>query len=83
LCIAQRSLRYQPRASMDRSHVAADGGIDGGAQLRLLSRPVWPCRWRSTPGLSFGQRAEHAHRGFERGQLAVGMKMLNSVSSAE
>ncbi len=74
--IAQRSLRYQAaRVDGIERHVAADGGIDGGAQLRLVVQAgLGHAAGEVHQGLLFGQRAEHAHRCFERGQLAVGIE---------
>ena len=74
--VAQRRRGHQAaRVDGEEGHVVADGGVDGGAQLRLVvDAGLADAAGEIDQRLLFGERAQHARRGFQRGQLAVGIE---------
>ena len=66
----------RPRASTGKNETfGADGGVDGGAQLRLVVDAVQPqAAGEVDQRLLLVELAEHLDGGLQRGQLAVGVE---------
>ncbi len=74
--VAQRRLRHQAaRVDGPERHAGADGGVDGGVQLRLVVDAVQPqAAGEVDQRFLLVELAQHLGGGLERGQLAVGVE---------